>query len=267
MEAYNTPIYPVFEADQVLSQKELNLVVSHLEEQDRITRKNLTGLGIVCGLELSFPTANTVKIACGTAVTSLGFQINWKEKTLSHYHDFEISEQFLHADYIREPYLNNIFKYAAQYEPIKNCPELLESDSNVEGKKPIPNNFFNDKVVILFLEVTLIDQKNCVTTNCDDKGKRIEFNLRPLVIPINEFTKGLMQENKLPEVYSKLTFPRYNVPFQNIVTGTQVLDGFKKVYNDASVLGISNAIDKVYDDHKNCFQQSASFCGHHTLYQ
>lgn len=259
MEAYNTPIYPVFEADQVLSQKELNLVVSHLEEQDRITRKNLTGLGIVCGLELSFPTSNTVKIACGTAVTSLGFQINWKEKTLTHYHDFEISEQFLNPDYIREPYLNNIFKYAAQYEPIKNCPELLESDSNLVDKKPIPNNFFNDKVVILFLEVTLIDQKNCVTTNCDDKGKRIEFNLRPLVIPINEFTKGLMQENKAPEIYSKLTFPRYNVPFQNIVTGTQVLDGFKKVYNDASVLGISNAIANVYDDFKSVLTVESSF--------
>ncbi len=258
MEAYNTPIYPVFEADQVLSQKELNLVVSHLEEQDRITRKNLTGLGIVCGLELSFPTSNTVKIACGTAVTSLGYQINWKEKTLSHYHDFEISEQFLHADYIREPYLNNIFKYAAQYEPIKNSPELLESDSNVVNKKPIPANFFNDKVVILFLEVTLIDQKNCVTTNCDDKGKRMEFNLRPLVIPISEFTKGLMQENKPAEVYSKLTFPRYNVPYTNIINGTQVLDGFKKVYNDASVIGISNAIDNVYEDHKNSLTPQSS---------
>ncbi|NJM79644.1 MAG: hypothetical protein HC854_08600 [Flavobacterium sp.] len=106
MEAYNTSIYPVFEADQVLSQKELNLLVSHLEEQDRITRKNLIGLGIICGLELSFPSANSVKIACGTATTSLGFQINWKETTLTQYHDFEISDQFLKADYTREPYLD-----------------------------------------------------------------------------------------------------------------------------------------------------------------
>lgn len=251
MEAYNTSIYPVFEADQVLSQKELNLVVSHLEEQDRITRKNLTGLGIVCGLELSFPTATSVKIACGTAVTSLGFQINWKEKTLSHYHDSELSEQFLKPDYIREPYLDNIFKYTPQYEPIKNCVELLPSDSNVVGMKPIPNDFFNDKVIVLLLEVSLIDQKNCVTTNCDDKGKRIEFNLRPLLIPINEFTEGLLQEYALPEVYSKLAFPRYNVPYSNIVTATQVLDGFKKAHDNASVTSISNAIDKVYDDHKN----------------
>ncbi|TGD57503.1 PKD domain-containing protein [Flavobacterium humi] len=250
MEAYNTSIYPVFEADQVLSQKELNLVVSHLEEQDRITRKNLTGLGIVCGLELSFPSENIVKIACGTAVTSLGFQINWKEQTLSHYHDFEISDQFLHPDYIREPYLDNIFKYASAYQPIKNCAELLPADSNLVDKKPIPSGFFNDKAIILLLEVTLIDQKNCVTTNCDDKGKRMEFNIRPLVIPINESTKGLLKEYQQPELYSKLTFPRYNVPFQNITTGTQVLDAFKKVYDPAQVNTISNAIDNVYEDHK-----------------
>lgn len=259
MEAYNTTIYPVFEADQVLSQKELNLVVSHLEEQDRITRKNLIGLGIVCGLDLSFSIEKAVKIACGTAVTSLGFQINWKEKILTHYQNFEISDQFLKPDYIREPYLNNIFKYSGQYETIKNCVELLTIDSSVINKMPIPDNFFVNKAIILLLEVTLIDQKNCVTTNCDDKGKRIEFNMRPLVIPISELTKGLLPSQKITEYYSKLTFPRYNVPFKNIVTGTNVLDAFKKVYNDNSIISISNAIAKLYANHKNILPLEDNF--------
>ena len=74
MEAYNNSIYPVFEADQVLSQKELNALVSHLEEQDRLTRKNLIGIGIVCGLDITFPNTKSVTIACGTAVTSLGLK-------------------------------------------------------------------------------------------------------------------------------------------------------------------------------------------------
>ncbi len=258
MEAYNTSIYPVFEADQVLSQKELNLLVSHLEEQDRITRKNLIGLGIVCGLELSFPTVNSVKIACGTAVTSLGFQINWKEKEFTQYHDFEISDQFLKPDYIREPYLDAIFKYTPKYESIKKCSELLPADATNEDKKTIPNNFFNDKLIILLLEVTLIDQKNCVTTNCDDKGKRIEFNIRPLVIPINEEVATLITPYQLPELYSKLSFPRYNVPYKNIITASNVLDGFKKVYNDAFLTGITNSIAAVYQDFKNVLSQGSS---------
>lgn len=251
MEAYNTSVYPVFEADQVLSQKELNLIVSHLEEQDRLIRKNLTGIGIVCGSELSFPSQNSVKISCGTAVTSLGFQINWKEDTFSHYHDFEISDQFLKPDYTKESYLDKIFKYTDDYTAIKNCVELLPAGSGADDKKPIPANFFNNKVVILLLEITLIDQKNCVTTNCDDKGKRMEFNVRPLLIPINA-SKELLREYDLSKTYSKLAFPRYNVPFQNaVVTGAQVLDGFRKAYSDTMVSGISTAIKELYQDHKN----------------
>ncbi len=96
MKAYHNSIYPVFEADQVLSQKDLNNMVSHLEEQDRISRKNLTGIGIVCGLDLTFENeSKTVKVSCGTAVTSLGFEINFPESTFTHYHEIELSEQFL----------------------------------------------------------------------------------------------------------------------------------------------------------------------------
>jgi hypothetical protein len=257
MEAYNTTIYPVFEADQVLSQKELNLLVSHLEEQDRITRKHLIGMGIVCGLELSFPNANSIKIACGTAVTSLGFQINWKEKVFTHYHDFEISEQFLKADYSREPYLDAIFKYTSMYDPIKKCFELLPSNATNTKKKPIPNTFFNDHLVMLFLEVTLIDQKNCDTTNCDDKGKRIEFNIRPLVIPINESTEALIPDYQLLEQHDTLTFPRYNVPYKNIVTGAQVLDGFKKAYHDTHLTNISDSISNIYQNYKSILFQDS----------
>jgi len=258
MEAYNTSIYPVFEADQVLSQKELNLLVSHLEEQDRITRKNLIGLGIVCGLDLSFSiknSINSVTIGCGTAVTSLGFQINFKETTFTQYHDLELSDQFLKPDYIREPYLDAIFKHASKYEAIKNCFELLTTDASDVDVKPIPANFFTDKLVILLLEVSLIDQKNCVTTNCDDKGKRIEFTIRPLVIPINEVTAVLTKVYQLPELYSKVTFPRYNVPYKNIITATNVLDGFRKVYKDSFLTELSDSIASVYNDFKEVLSE------------
>ncbi|WP_309641287.1 hypothetical protein [Flavobacterium sp.] len=251
MEAYNTPAYPVFEADQVLSQKELNQAISHLEEQDRITRKQLTGLGIVCGAALTFPNAHSVRISCGTAVTSLGFQINWDEKTLSAYREVEISEQFLNPDYIDEPYLDAIFKYRSQYEPIKSCVELLESNSSAEGKQDIPNGFFDDKVIILLLEMSLIDQKNCVTTNCDDKGKRMEFNIRPLLIPINDLTREkLIRVHSLPENYARLAFPRYNVLYNNLTTAANVLDGFRKVYDDNYLISISVAIAKIYQGFK-----------------
>lgn len=250
MEAYNTHIYPVFEADQVLSQKDLNNAVSHLEEQDRITRKNLTGLGIVCGLELTYPSDTSVKISCGTALTSLGFQINWQEKVFSHYHEYELSDQFLKPDYTREPYLDHIFKHSTKYEPVKNCFELLTGESVADDKIALTKDFLTDKLIILFLEVTLIDQKNCVTTNCDDKGKRMEFNVRPLLIPL-EGNEELLAQYNLHTYYPKLGFPRYNVPYTNIITGPNVLDQFRKAYDATYLLTVSNAITYAYADFKD----------------
>lgn len=252
MKAYNTSIYPVFEADQVLSQKELNLIVSHLEEQDRMTRRNLIGIGILCGLDLTFIGQSQVKISCGTAVTSLGFQINWKEETFSNYHDVEISEQFLNPDFIKEPYLKDIFQYNGPYQSIKKCVELLPKNSNAEDKKPIPNGFFDDKVVLLLLEIGLVDEKNCVTTNCDDKGKRLEFNVRPLLISVEDVSNHLLKEYAACQNYDKLTFPRYNVPFQsNLTTANSVNDAFRKVYEDAYITEISTTIAKTYGDFKS----------------
>ena len=42
--------YPVFEANQVLTETHLNKAINYLDEQDRLTRANLIGIGIVGGL-------------------------------------------------------------------------------------------------------------------------------------------------------------------------------------------------------------------------
>lgn len=253
MEAYNNSIYPVFEADQVLSQKELNALVSHLEEQDRLTRKNLIGIGIVCGLDITFPNTKSVTIACGTAVTSLGFQMAWKGATFTQFRDYEIPDTFLKPDYTREPYLQSIFEYSASYEVIKNCVELLPNTATGPDVQVVPDAFFEDKIILLFLEVTLIDQKNCVTTNCDDKGKRMEFNVRPLVIPLNETTKEWLTKYPSTKTYDALAFPRYNVSeqFKKITTAAEVLEEFKKVIKNNYLKNVSDTIQNVYTDFQN----------------
>ncbi|MCW3162448.1 hypothetical protein [Chryseobacterium oryctis] len=255
MKAYNTSSYPVFEADQVLSQKDLNMAVSHLEEQDRITRKNLTGIGITCGLELAFPAKNQVKISCGTAVTSLGFQINWNEKLFTHYKETKLSDQFLAPDYTDEPYLDAIFKYSKSYASLKKIYDLLPSDASDTDKKPIPNDFFDDKLIILLLEVTLIDQKNCVTTNCDDKGKRLEFNLRPIAVSSGDWFKELFPQYPSYQ-FTKLTFPRYNVPYNTITTPAKVLDNFVKPFSAAYIKSVSDAVSKIYNEYKGITNQN-----------
>ncbi|KQT17908.1 hypothetical protein ASG31_03990 [Chryseobacterium sp. Leaf404] len=255
MKAYNTSSYPVFEADQVLSQKDLNLAVSHLEEQDRITRKNLTGIGISCGLELNFPVKNQVKISCGSAVTSLGFQISWNEKLLTHYKETQLSDLFLTPDYKEEAYLDNIFKHSKNYHALKKIYELMPSESSDEEKIIIQNDFFDEKLIILLLEITLVDEKNCVTTNCDDKGKRLEFNLRPIAVSESDFSSQLFP--RYPSCnFSPLVFPRYNVPFNDILSPEKVLENFVTPFSTAFFKNISDAVAKIYSEYKAITGQS-----------
>ena len=70
-------IYPIFEANQVLSDLHLNEIFNYLDEQDRLTRANLIGIGIVCGLEISFDqsTAPTIQLTKGCGVTSEGYLV------------------------------------------------------------------------------------------------------------------------------------------------------------------------------------------------
>jgi len=70
--------YPVFEANQVLTNAHLNQVFNYLDEQERLTRANLIGIGIVCGLEIRLETtagAAVIHLSHGCGITSAGYLI------------------------------------------------------------------------------------------------------------------------------------------------------------------------------------------------
>src|SRR6478672_1316211 len=72
----NISEYPVFEADQVLKADHLNSLFNYLDEENRLTRRYLIGIGIVCGLD-SYYDKNTITITPGLGVTSLGYIIQF----------------------------------------------------------------------------------------------------------------------------------------------------------------------------------------------
>lgn len=259
MKTQNPSKYPVFEADQVLSQKHLNRAISYLEEQDRLTRVGGIGIGIVCGLEISHPQPNQITISCGTAITSLGYQINWEEKTFGYYHSIELSADFLASKFIDGEYLELTLPHAKKYEPLKNSIELLPTNTLEVDRIAIPNNFFKDKIVILLLETSLIDEKNCVTTNCDDKGKRIEFKVRPLLISKNQLNPYLFSEYPKAMNFEKISLSRYNVPHNQLITGSDVLNEFKKNLADSVVTLVSDKINLAYKNYKLIIDDMVDF--------
>lgn len=259
MKTQNPSKYPVFEADQVLSQKHLNRAISYLEEQDRLTRVGGIGIGIVCGLEILHPQPNQITISCGMAITSLGYQINWEEKTFSYYHSVELSADFLAPKFIDGEFLDLTLPHSKKYEPLKNSIELLPTNTLEVDRIAIPNNFFKDKIVILLLETSLIDEKNCVTTNCDDKGKRIEFKIRPLLISINQLNSYLFPEYPKVVNFEKISLPRYNVPHHQLITGSDVLNEFKKNLSDSVISNVSDKISLAYKSYQSITSDTVDF--------
>ena len=77
----NPSVYPEFVADQILTAHDLNESFNYLDEQERLTRIKLLGMGIVCGLQIKTNTAGTeITISKGVGVTSYGYLISMDTK-------------------------------------------------------------------------------------------------------------------------------------------------------------------------------------------
>src|SRR5262249_2629914 len=63
--------YTVFEPNQVLSDTQLNGLTSYLDDQDRLTRVELLGVGIVGGLRVRLD-GNRVRVGHGVGVPTDG---------------------------------------------------------------------------------------------------------------------------------------------------------------------------------------------------
>jgi hypothetical protein len=257
--------YPVFEADQVLSQNHLNKLMSFLDTQDRLTRTNLLGMGIVCGLDIIRPENAKIQISCGTALTSLGFLISMDTTLFTHHKEATLSENFLSPklnEHTYLEYLEPFFEYSNMYKPFENCRELFPSDSEDEGKEILTEDILEDKLVMLLLEVPLIDEKNCVAIDCADKGKRLEFKVRPLLIDREELEDSNILLNQCQSnVFRLRPIPRYNVPKSRLITGHDVLNAF----GTQITKGKQDLHDRIKEVYEHFFQNFSSLPNYSVL--
>ncbi|GAB5401601.1 MAG: hypothetical protein Aureis2KO_31860 [Aureisphaera sp.] len=245
--------YPVFEADQVLSQKHLNRLISYLEEQDRVSRTQLLGMGVVCGLEISKPNATTVAISCGTGITSLGYLVPLEDSNFTHFKITTISENFLSPDIEEHPYLENLYQYTQMYQPFENCLELLEADAEDEDKQVLTEEVLDNKVVMLLVEALLIDEKNCVALDCADKGKRLEFKIRPLLIDADLLEESEFDLEICNRMYfEQLRLQRYSVPKATLTTTENVLDAYNSLII-SSKGQLNDAVQEIHDHYSDAF--------------
>lgn len=156
-------VYRIFEKDQVLTHDQLNSIASYLDDQARLTRVKLLGVGIVCGLRPSIE-GGQVKITKGVGVTTDGDLLYFMEE--------------IRFDRFRPYDASN-----PAYPPFRSGEDRLLLfelvPQGIEDPRAAPLTQFiaqtgkplGDMVALLLMESYVKDDDLCSGTDCDNLGK------------------------------------------------------------------------------------------------
>jgi hypothetical protein len=231
--------YPIFESGQVLSSSHLNDLVGYLEEQDRLTRNKLIGIGIACGFEVDYDSSGKrIRLSKGCAVTSAGYLIFDEASVLDRYRAYTVPMPHLEEtppEVMEEARYPFFFGANNQQIPLW---ELLSTDYvPAPGEPPltaISDAFLADKVLLLFLEANLESLKNCDINDCSDKGAQCNFALRRLLVTRTEAQKMLDREQTIAaRPVDRSKHPRYDLKelaIEKIHPHRHGIDNFSELY-------------------------------------
>ena len=162
--------YTVFEDNQVLTADQLNRRMDYLEYEHRLSRVNLTGIGIVCGLAVTRRGAG-ITITKGCAVTSDGDLLYCGSN--QQFNRFKLFED--------QDGLYSLFrpgdKLIELYELVNDADALLLRDFEAQTGTTL-----NQIAVVLYLESYRHDPDLCTNSDCDNMGGEQRNYLKPLLI-------------------------------------------------------------------------------------
>jgi hypothetical protein len=249
------PTDPLFEANQVLTSAHLNDLFEYLDEQTRLTRANLIGIGIVCGLEVGFEAPGTVHLSKGCGVTSQGYLIiEPADLTLAHVRSYKLPNEYGY-----QPFDDPGAVPAKQYDLWE-----LFSDDDEPGAQPLATSglVLEDKAVVLFLELRKDNLRNCSQNNCDDRGAEVSATVRRLLIDVADLKKMNAPNSGFAPTYlgSDLTgrlqlpdlrMPRFDVPNSGPVRPEQVLRAFQDTFRRGRLVAdVAAALTALYNAFK-----------------
>lgn len=231
--------YPVFEADQVLSNAHLNNLLNYLEQQERLSRIKLLGRGIVCGLEVN-SSDQGISISKGIALTSQGYLLQLCDTLYTHFIPYVSPELPNDLYFLKQ--CGEIQNKDIPYYSKGNILELVpETDKEVESKTSLNTISLQDYAIVLFLEAEQIELKNCDNQDCNDKGSRINFIIKPLLVRRSDL-------NTTPRIsFHSILLKRFNVPVAEMATTTDILQGFLDITDDNTLGNLSKNLTNSWD--------------------
>ncbi|HET7898165.1 MAG TPA: hypothetical protein VFL47_10855, partial [Flavisolibacter sp.] len=182
---------------------------------------------------------NTITITKGVGITSLGYLLQFDGGSFTAYRPYTVPD---FPDTI-DPSVHAFYaSWSAQ---------LLIADEKKEATDKLlkdNDDLLRSNAVVLFLEPQLADLKNCTTEDCNDKGKRVDITVRPLLVP-----KAILQRYKYFNLQQqKFSFPqvhlkRWNVPSQQMQHPANVVQAFDAVLSSALLNEVAVACKFVFD--------------------
>ncbi|MDX8553694.1 hypothetical protein MK851_08685 [Tenacibaculum sp. 1B UA] len=267
-----TTEYSKFNANQVLTETQLNTFIDYFDDQNRLSRLGLIGVGIACGFEVT-PNFNidktaitSIDIAQGTAVTTDGdlvqfFELieeNIKSKKFSFYKKFEDTE--------------------GKYERFRNAQDKqydlweLHSEEDESHTPLVEFPEIQKMAVLLYLEQYPNEDVLCNKLTCDNQGIEQINNLRVLFVSIEDLEAIVAKDiiylkhnwykinNELPVVETKRvvlnekntkTFSELKAQFSSAIKdesiGVDLIEGFDTIFSKFQKPSITTKIKELFN--------------------
>lgn len=177
--------YSVFEKDQVLTHEQLNSVSQFLEDQDRLSRVFLLGVGIVCGLRVQLQ-GNVIAVSKGVGVSTDGDILFLGED--SRFDQFKAYDE---SAPVYPPFYDNETMLPV-YELLRvgsSDPQAL-SLSQFNGET---GQTLTKMVAVFLMESYVKDEDICTGTDCDNLGKDSIHRGKLLLVRRSDVSR--LQEN------------------------------------------------------------------------
>lgn len=192
--------YTVFEADQVLTHHQLNSVADYADDQIRLSRTRLSGVGIACGLQVSLGEAGVV-LEGGLGVTTDG--------DLMYVHKGTFYDRW-------RPYDTSFPAYPPLYAgrnvngAMYDAWELLPVDSEAGQGRPFgelveaAGRHPSTLAAVLLMESYRQDDDLCSGTDCDNLGARAVNTLKLLLVEPDALPALREGQTTAADVYAEL---------------------------------------------------------------
>jgi hypothetical protein len=226
-------IYEEFLPDQVLTHKNLNKVVNYFEDQDRLSRVYLIGVGVGCGLNIvsfsegSIITNGHIEIGQGVGVTTDGDIIKTETRRFHYYSVLTDRASYELFDGLQ------VYEIYEQEEAGRPTDELPLSSFTINEPGSL-----KDYIVVAYVEDYTEDEGLCGGSGCDETGNKVYSNIKFLLIHKSN-KSALVSEDTIYNSHNVLAYydtlpelcmPRVLLTKENTLSGIDIQDQFTNSY-------------------------------------